>query len=111
MKATKSKIDRYFGKCRITGCKTRRVVDSPYIADGHVIYYGGHNEKELRAAGLWCDTHNTYLKFDQLKGRYSATKECNGVCMGAVGPSCDCQCGGENHGLNHISVTNDDYLF
>ena len=30
------------------------------------------------------------------------TKKCDGRCMGAVGPSCDCQCGGENHGANHI---------
>lgn len=30
-----------------------------------------------------------------------AEKVCNGVCMGAQGPSCSCSCGGENHGANH----------
>jgi hypothetical protein len=30
-----------------------------------------------------------------------AEKVCNGICMGATGPSCSCSCGGENHGANH----------
>lgn len=30
-----------------------------------------------------------------------ADKDCNGVCMGAQGPSCSCSCGGENHGAHH----------
>lgn len=98
-----TKIDRYFGKCHVTGCKTRRVVTSPYLPGGEVIFYGGHNEAALKAAGLWCNDHALgFLKFDQLKGRYSAEKVCNGVCMAGVGPSCDCACGGENHGKNHI---------
>lgn len=29
------------------------------------------------------------------------TKPCDARCMGAVGPSCDCSCGGENHGGRH----------
>jgi len=29
-------------------------------------------------------------------------KTCNGICMGATGPSCSCSCGGENHGGNHV---------
>jgi hypothetical protein len=42
-------------------------------------------------------------------GRISATAQlqarrnlepCNGVCMGARGPRCDCSCGGENHGAS-----------
>lgn len=27
---------------------------------------------------------------------------CDGKCTGAVGPSCDCQCGGENHGTGRV---------
>lgn len=99
---TKAKrLDRQFGKCRIAGCKTRRVVEGSFL-DGVLIHYGGHNEADLRRVGLWCDEHNTWLKFDYLKGRYVADKECNGVCMAGVGPSCSCACGGENHGRNHL---------
>jgi hypothetical protein len=98
-----TKIDRYFGKCRITGCKTRRVVNSVFIANGReVIYYQGGNEKELRNAGIWCNDHDTFIVFNQLKAKLNRDKECNGVCMAGVGPSCDCACGGENHGKNHV---------
>ena len=31
-----------------------------------------------------------------------AERACNGICMGATGPSCSCSCGGENHGKNHV---------
>lgn len=31
-------------------------------------------------------------------GRYVEEIVCNAKCMGAVGPSCDCSCGGQNHG-------------
>lgn len=33
-------------------------------------------------------------------GTYNPAKECNGQCMGAVGPACDCKCGGHNHGAS-----------
>jgi hypothetical protein len=103
LKAKATKIDRYFGKCRIQGCKTRHVTGGAFITGSHeVIFYGGHNEKVLRDAGIWCDAHNTWLVFNQLKGRVNRDKECNGVCMAGVGPSCDCACGGENHGKNRI---------
>jgi len=28
--------------------------------------------------------------------------KCDGRCMNATGHNCDCQCGGENHGRNHL---------
>lgn len=28
-------------------------------------------------------------------------KKCGTRCTSAVGPSCDCECGGERHGLDH----------
>jgi len=33
-----------------------------------------------------------------LYGRYVTTTICSDKCTGASGPSCDCQCGGMNHG-------------
>lgn len=29
-------------------------------------------------------------------------KKCGAVCQGATGPSCSCECGGENHGQSMI---------
>ncbi|WAB09775.1 hypothetical protein SEA_DADOSKY_94 [Mycobacterium phage Dadosky] len=100
------KLERHFGKCPVRGCQTRRVVDGrPYIGEGAnavVIFYNGHNGSQLAAAGLCCEEHRKHLQWNQLKGRVNPDKVCNGVCMGAVGSSCDCACGGENHGRSHI---------
>jgi len=103
LKAKATKIDRYFGKCFIAGCKKRRVVEG-HIVNGINIFSGGGaaGPTDLRSIDCWCDEHNVWLKWTQLEGRYSDAKQCNGVCMGAIGPSCDCSCGGENHGKNHI---------
>lgn len=102
MIATAVKIDRRFGKCPVAGCKTRRVIDGAPYVDGISIFYAGNNGAELAAAGLFCTDHSTHLKWTQLVGRTNPEKECNGICMAATGPSCDCACGGENHGANHI---------
>ena len=34
----------------------------------------------------------------EIYGRYVETVVCSSKCTGAYGPSCDCSCGGENHG-------------
>lgn len=34
----------------------------------------------------------------EIYGRYVETVACSAKCTGAYGPSCDCSCGGENHG-------------
>ncbi|QHB37749.1 hypothetical protein I5G63_gp008 [Mycobacterium phage Imvubu] len=100
--ATKIKLDRYFGRCTTRGCKTRRVIDgAPYLANGMPIFYGGYNGDALVAAGLFCTEHTRHLTWNQLEATLAPEKVCNGVCMGAVGASCDCSCGGENHGKNH----------
>lgn len=47
---------------------------------------------------LPCPTCNTLVEVTAIQGTYNETKVCNGKCMGATGPACDCSCGGENHG-------------
>jgi hypothetical protein len=34
--------------------------------------------------------------------RMESRTPCDGRCIGAVGPSCDCSCGGENHGMTRL---------
>lgn len=36
-----------------------------------------------------------------VEGRYNPERKCDARCMGAVGPSCECSCGGKNHGMYH----------
>lgn len=102
MRTAAVKIERRFGKCPTKGCKTRRVVDGPPFVGGVPIFYGGYNGDALIAAGLFCSEHAKHLTWDQLQGRVNPDKECNAICLGAIGGSCDCRCGGENHGKNHI---------
>jgi hypothetical protein len=40
----------------------------------------------------------------EIYGRYVDTVVCGGKCTGAVGPSCDCSCGGENHGRDSLAA-------
>jgi len=95
------KLDRWFGRCPVRGCKTHRVVAGSFV-DGVLIHYTGANRAELIGIGAWCTEHNHWLTWNQLRGTVKPEKACNGVCMGAVGPSCDCSCGGENHGKNNL---------
>jgi hypothetical protein len=40
-----------------------------------------------------------------VKGSYSESHVCDARCLNAVGPSCECSCGGANHGAGHIPDT------
>lgn len=55
------------------------------------------DRKVLRVARD-CDACGKPMAHEQIRGRYSEARECDARCMGAIGPSCDCQCGGANHG-------------
>jgi hypothetical protein len=37
----------------------------------------------------------------QIVGRYSARHTCGARCMASTGPSCECSCGGKNHGASY----------
>lgn len=38
------------------------------------------------------------LRVNVVAGRLVRNKPCDGRCMGATGPRCECECGGQNHG-------------
>lgn len=44
------------------------------------------------------------LKWQWVSGRVTSTK-CGSRCTSAVGPSCDCECGGHNHGISFLGVS------
>lgn len=41
---------------------------------------------------------STDVKVNVVQGRLNRNKPCDGRCMGATGPNCECSCQGENHG-------------
>lgn len=121
---------RHFGKCRVKGCRRRMVIEDG-AGDGKVfetpdgygswtlrveqqgkartwswpVYFVGGADwgRDMRAAGLVCPDHPTMIMdFKRLLGKYKPEKACDGRCMGAVGPACDCSCGGENHGRSRV---------
>lgn len=41
-------------------------------------------------------------KSTRVEGKYSAAHVCSAKCMGAKSGACECECGGANHGVNHL---------
>ena len=56
--------------------------------------------RDFTCAG--CGGHGATFKVVQ--GSFSAGIKCGGKCRNAVGPSCDCQCSGANHGSGHVAI-------
>jgi hypothetical protein len=108
---------RVFWKCQTKGCKVTRVTDLPTGHDGrpkvpgvgHIQHHIGgwaFNTADIRAAwgtaGLVCADHNQLMRGEALRGTYNPDKACDGRCMSARRASCDCSCGGENHGASAL---------
>jgi hypothetical protein len=62
------------------------------FAGKRVYEYGGDTEKGL------CPSCGRAMDYGILAGRVNPDHKCNGVCVNARGPQCDCSCGGANHG-------------
>jgi hypothetical protein len=74
------KMHGYIGRCPRKGCQ--------------------HTERKgLGSSFGRCPQHGSY-SLKPLWGALSDGK-CNAACVNAHGPSCDCSCGGVNHGLSH----------
>lgn len=54
----------------------------------------------VAAAGWICREHDRFMVTVEVKGVVNEMKPCTAACRAAVGPSCDCVCGGEGHGGN-----------
>lgn len=50
-----------------------------------------------RNAGFTCIGCGRYFKVEQVRGRRTG-HECGARCMASKGPTCECACGGKNHG-------------
>ncbi len=57
---------------------------------------------DIRSCGTeGCDRKLQMRFCKPIYGRFVTEKLCDGRCMGATGNSCDCSCGGMNHGGKH----------
>ena len=56
--------------------------------------------RDFTCAG--CGGHGA--TFEIIRGTFAEAVKCGPRCRNAVGPSCDCQCGGENHATGHTAI-------
>lgn len=55
-----------------------------------------HDPQKRRSAAQ--NAVYTYCKVQQVEGSYSDKIVCGPKCMASKGPTCECSCGGQNHG-------------
>jgi hypothetical protein len=64
-----------------------------------------HRTRSEAEAGRWsaiCPDHGAY-SLSNVYGEFVETAKCGATCRNAVGPACDCSCGGANHGHAHAA--------
>ncbi len=52
---------------------------------------------------LKCPKCSGEVQMIRIKGSYNPDVKCNGRCLNATSGDCDCSCGGQQHGLNHVA--------
>lgn len=50
-----------------------------------------------------CVRCNATVRLSRVRGTYKGEIVCDSRCQFAVGPSCDCSCGGPNHGIGYVA--------
>lgn len=122
---------RYFGRCDVQGCKHRRVIehgshsavvretgrnvhgayDSLVLTDGRANRVNlasngrGYDSRLLewmRGIGFTCPEHGFALTWKGGRFTVDPDKVCDGKCLNAVSPACQCSCGGRNHGAGNV---------
>lgn len=108
---------RYIYKCQDKNCKHVYALDFDvtYYVETRQYSYKLVNAPEWAAAEVaqkpWmrmprnftqCSKCGRFAKMDIVKGFYNPEHVCDGCCMSAKGSTCDCSCGGANHGANWV---------
>lgn len=101
----------YIGRCKVAGCKhTVRVEDWNDLQDLTPEQYKAGDFDKSRGFTIhlvspwgWCEAHDKPFPLKYGKGRVVESIACTAKCLNAHGPSCDCSCGGANHGRGYAS--------
>jgi hypothetical protein len=109
-----TKIERGFARCTAKGCEARKVLYVVITGDhyGQTVslakdgltnlvpagYSGWPGQREVfQEYGAWCDTHGA-MEIRRLKAKRNPHSPCSEKCLTAIGPDCECECAGKNHG-------------
>lgn len=121
MKTIEKFTAHWIGRCPAKGCKCVIHVDIPMIrerwTETHHNHAHGYSYPVPKSRNypdnqfgqyfmpshlaLACVTHRRNLAWTPINGRFVETHVCDARCMNAIGPNCECSCGGANHGRGH----------
>lgn len=99
----------FIGKCK--GCKGCVKVSAPEVSRTKAyLGYGRHETRVTRQLPNWMRVEGydrffatclcgKSVEFRKIRGVHSH-HECGAKCMASKGPSCECSCGGANHGAS-----------
>lgn len=101
---------RYIARCKT--CKTATSgltrgydVNKPKALVTPGEPYSYHSPENVGVAWgahvLDCRTCGKPLAAKPVRGTFKASVACNAKCMASVGTTCECSCGGKNHGASH----------
>lgn len=104
----------FIGRCTVKGCTCTLQITVPAKITNHtrnINYFPGCNNPAIWQAYqksepsynphylfLFCAVHKREIAWKQVDGSLNHDHVCDARCTGAKGHSCDCSCGGANHG-------------
>lgn len=104
--STRMGTARYLAKCKACNCVTSTLATNVGRRDADM---GGLFYDEKGESGVFgnlvirCRSCGKARRAVMVKGKFSAKHDCNAKCLASIGPSCECSCGGKNHGANHAA--------
>lgn len=101
------KSARYLAKCKACNCTTSTLAtenDRGGFVDMGAMFWDEKGESGVYGnLVMRCRKCSKARRVVLVKGKFSAKHECNAKCLASTGPSCECSCGGKNHGANHAA--------
>jgi len=94
----------FIGRCPRKGCKTIHRMAITLIPRRRETGWPRRTITVLEPAEwpgnlqIYCREHRTWIQWKRIKATISESHICDARCMSAIGPNCECSCGGKNHG-------------
>lgn len=98
---------RYIAKCKKCSAHTSTLASNVgrANADMGALFYDTKGESGVGGALVMrCRLCNGARSARAVAGKVSDRHVCGPRCMASTGPSCECSCGGRNHGASYASA-------
>lgn len=106
-------MSAYLGKCKACG-RGVRMVDAAHV--GSYLLANGYHGDLFQSGETYGWNHRggcvpawalclcgANIKIALLRGKRNAAIVCNAKCQASHGPTCECSCGGKNHGAAYAT--------